>query len=117
MFDFLCIVSSCRFRLYLFSHRDFGIPLFHSAFDPSVPYFAMPLHVAHPAPPPPPAALASPVASVATPSASPPQVVPDIPLSPKSDPSKASDLPSSSFGPDADYTPVGPSMVNGYLTE
>ena len=61
MFDSLYIVGFCRFRLYLFSHRDFGIPLFHPAFDPSVPYFAMPLYVAHPAPPPPPAA---PVASI-----------------------------------------------------
>ena len=70
MFDSLYIVGSCRFRLYLFSHRDFGIPLFHPAFDPSVPYFVMPLHVAHPAPPPP---LAAPVAPVATPLASPPR--------------------------------------------
>ena len=78
MFDSLYIVGSCRFRLYLFSHRDFGIPLFHPAFDPLVPYFAMPLHVAHLAPLPP---LVAPVALVATPPASPPQVVSDIPLS------------------------------------
>ena len=114
MFDSLYIVGSCRFRLYLFSHRDFGIPLFHPAFDPSVPYFAMPLHVAHPTPPPPPIA---PAASVATPPASPPQMVPNIPLSHESDPSEASDSPSSSSGPDADYTPAEPGMVNGYPIE
>ena len=81
MFDSLYIVGSCRFQLYLFSHRDFGIPLFHPAFDPSVWYFAMPLHVAHPAPPPPPpASPVAPTAPVATPPASPPQMVLDIPL-------------------------------------
>ena len=78
MFDLLYIVGSCHFRLYLFSHRDFAIPLFHPAFDPSIPYFAILLHVTHPAPPPPPATSA---VAVATPPASPPQVVPDIPLS------------------------------------
>ena len=75
MFDSLYIVGSCHFRLYLFSHRDFTIPLFHLAFDPSVPYFAIPLHVAHPARPPPPAALAAPAA---IPPTSPPLVVSDI---------------------------------------
>ena len=67
MFDSLYIVGSCHFRLYLFSRRDFVIPLFHPTFDPSIPYFAIPLHVAHAAPPPPPAALAT------TPPASPPR--------------------------------------------
>ena len=110
MFDSLYIVGSCRFRLYLFSHQDFGIPLFHPTFDPLVPYFAMPLYVAHPTPPPPPTAPTTPTAPVATPPTSPPPVVPDIPLSLESDPSEASDSPSSSFGPDADYTPVGPSI-------
>ena len=114
MFDSLYIVGSCHFRLYLFSHQDFGVLIFHPTFDPSVPYFAMPLHVAHPAPPPPPAA---PVAPIATPPASPTQVVPDIPLSPESDPSEASDSPSFSSGPDADYTPAGLGMANGYLSE
>ena len=63
MFDSLYIVGSYHFRLYLFSHRDFAIPPYHTAFDPAVPYFAMPLHVAHPAPP---------AAPVITPPASPP---------------------------------------------
>ena len=114
MFDSLYIVGSCHFRLYLFSHRDFSIPLLHPAFDPLVPYFVMPLDVAHPAPPPPPPA---PTAPIATPLASPPQVVPDIPPSPESDPSKATGSPSFSSRPDADYTPAGPGMANGYLTE
>ena len=60
MFDSLYIVGSCRFRLYPFSHKDFAIPLFHLAFDSSIPYFAIPLHVAHPSPPPPPAAPTTP---------------------------------------------------------
>ena len=118
MFNSLFIVGSCRFRLYLFSHRDFAIPLFHPAFDHVVPYFAIPLHVAHPAPPLPLTAPATLIAPTAPPPASPPQVVPDIPLSPKSDPSKTSDSPSSSSsGPDTDYIPVGPSMANDYLSE
>ena len=117
MFDSLYIVGSCRFRLYLFSHRDFGIPLFHPVFDPSVPYFAMPLNVAHPAPPPPPAAPTTPIALVATTPASPPQVVPGISLSTESNPSEDSDSPSSSSRPNADYTPTEPGMANGYLSE
>ena len=113
IFDSLYIVGSCRFRLYLFSHSDFTIPLFHPAFDLFIPYFAIPLHVAHPAhpaPPPPPATPAT------TPPASPPQVVPDIPPSSESDLSETTDSPSSS-GPNKDYTPAGPGMANGYLTE
>ena len=113
MFDSLYIVGSCHFRLYLFSHWNFSIPLFHPVFDPSVPYFAMPLHMAHPAPQPP----AAPIASVATPPASPPQVVLDILLSLESNPSEATDSPFSSSGPDADYTPAGPGMANSYPIE
>ena len=63
MFDSLYIVGSCHFRLYLCSHKDFTIPLFHPTFDPSVPYFAIPLHVAHLVPPPPPAAPTTPTAT------------------------------------------------------
>ena len=107
-FDSLYIVGSCHFRLYLFSNRNFVVPLFYSAFDPVAPYLAIPLHVVHPAPPP---------ATAAPPPASPPQVVPDIPLSPMSDPSEASGSSSSSSGPSADYSPAGPGMANGYLTE
>ena len=115
MFNSLYIVGSCRFWLYFFSHRDFTIPFLHPAFDPSVPYFAMPLHVSHPAPPPPPPT--APVAPVATPPASPPQVVLDIPLNSESNPFEATYSHSSSSGLDADYTPAGPGMANGYLTE
>ena len=114
MFDSLYIVGSCRFRLYLFSHRDFAIPLCHPAFDPSVPYFSIHLHVVHLAPPPPPTA---PVALVATPPASPTQVVLDISLSFESDPSEATDSPSSSSRPDVDYTSAGPGMANCFLME
>ena len=114
MFDSLYIVGSCHFRLYLFSNRNFAAPLFHLAFDPVVSYFAIPLHVAHLAPPP---APAMPAAPAAPPPASPPQVVPDISLSPESDPSEAFSSSSSSSGSDAVYSPTGPSMANGYLTE
>ena len=110
MFDLLCIAGSCRFRLYLFSNRNFVVPLFHPAFDTVVPYFAFPLYVAQPAPPP------APAAPVAPPPTSPPQVVPNIPLNSESDPSEASGS-SSSSGSDAGYSLAGPSMANGYLTE
>ena len=67
MFDSLYIICSYRFYLYFFGRRDFSVPLFHPAFNPSVPYFTIPLHVAHPTPPPP----LVPVASVASLPASP----------------------------------------------
>ena len=111
MYDSLYIAGTCHFRFYLFSNRNFATPLLHPAFDPAAPYFAIPLHVAHPPPPPAPAASESP------PSASPPQVVPDLPLSPMSVPSEASGSSSSSLGPSTDYSPAGPGMANGYLTE
>ena len=107
MFDSLYIVGSCRFRLYFFSHRDFAIPLFHLTFDPSVPYFAILLYVANPAPPPPPAPPATSPALTT-------QVVPDLPLSSDSYPSEATDSPSSSSGPDANYTLVGPDMAKRF---
>ena len=111
MYDSLYIVGSCHFRLYLFSNRNFAAPLFYPAFDLAAPYFAIPLHVAHPAPPP------APAAPTAPPPASPPQVVPDILLSPMSNPSEASESSSSSSGPSADYSLARPGMANGYLTE
>ena len=99
MFDSLYIVGSYHFCLYLFSNRNFTTPLFHPAFDPAAPYFAILLHVAHPAPPPAPATPAVP------PLISPSQVVLDIPLSLMSDPSEASgSSSSSSSGPSADYS-------------
>ena len=111
MYDSLYIVGSRHFHLYLFSNKNFAAPLFHPAFDPPAPYFAIPLHVAHPALP---LAPAAPAASLP---ASPLQVVPDFLLSPESDPSEASGSSSSSSGPSADYFPVEPAMANGYLTE
>ena len=114
MFDSLYIVGSCRFHLYFFSHRDFAIPLFHPAFDLSIPYFIIPLHVAHPAPSSPPTA---PAALTVAPPASPTQVVPQLPLSSDSDPSEATNSPSSSFEPDVDYTLAGPDMANDFLAE
>ena len=99
------------FYLYLFSNRNFAAPLFHPVFDPAIPYFAIPLHVAHPAPP------LAPAAPAAPPPASPSQVVPNIPFSPMSDLSKASESSSSSSGSDVCYSPVGPGMANDYLTE
>ena len=108
MFDSLYIVGSCHFRLYLFSNRNFATPLFHPAFDPTALYFAIPLHVAHPAPP---------LAPTAPPQVSPSQVVLDIPLSPESDPSEASSSSSSSSGSSADYSPAKPGMANGHLTK
>ena len=111
MYDSLYIVGSCHFRLYLFSNRDFAAPLFHPAFDPAAPYFGIPLHVAHPA------SLIAPAAPAVPIPASPLQAVPDVPLSPESDPSEASGSSSSSTGPSADYSPAGPGMANGYMTE
>ena len=108
MYDSLYIVGSCHFCLYLFSNRDFAAPLFHLTFDPAAPYFAISLHVAHPAPLPAPAAPLP---------ASPLQAVPDFPLSPESDSSEASSSSSSSSGSSVDYSPAGPAMANGYLTE
>ena len=107
-YDSLYIVGSCHFRLYLFSNKDFAAPLFHPAFGPVALYSGIPLHVAHPAPP------ATPAAPIP---ASPLQAVPDILLSPESDPSEVSGSSSSSSGPSADYSPAGPGMTNGYMTE
>ena len=110
-YDSLYIAGTCHFRFYLFSDRNFTFPLHHPAFDPAAPYFGIPLHVAHPAPPAAPAAPAAPIP------APPLQVVPDVPLSPESDPSEASGSSSSSTGSTADYSPAGPGMANGYMTE
>ena len=108
MFNSLYIIGSCRFCLYFFGRRDFSIPLFHPAFDPSVPYFSIPLHVAHHAPP---------LAPAASPPTSPAQVVPDPSLGSDSDPSEATNSPSSSSGPDADYTLAEPGMANSFMSK
>ena len=102
MFDSLYIVGSCRFRIYFFSRGDFAVPLFHPTFDPSTPYIAFPLHVAHPAPP-------------AAPLAAPPPGFPADPLDPESDLSEATGS-SSSSGPD-DYAYARLGMANDYVTK
>ena len=103
--DFVYIASSCRFYFYFFLRRDFDVPLIHPLFDPSAPYVAIPLYMAHPFPPP--AVAAAPLAAVAAaptasppaaPPASPPEQVPSISLSDNDDPSEAT---SSSSSPSA----------------
>ena len=111
MFDSLYVIGSCRFCLYFFGRRDFSVLLFH----PSVPYFCILLHVAHPAPPP--LTPAAPTTPVASPPASPTQVVLDLSPDSDSDPSEATDSPSSSSRPDTDYTLTEPGMANSFLME
>ena len=111
MYNSLYIVGSCHFRLYLLSNRDFNAPLFHPTFDLAAPYFVIPLHVAHLAPPLAPAAPTAPL------QASPLQAVLDFSLGLESDPSEASGSSSSSSGTAASYSPAEPGMVNGYMTE
>ena len=109
MFDSLYITVTCRFRLYFFFHRDFAVPLFHSLFDPTTPYIAIALQVAHPGSPP--------VAPVATPLTSPPQMVLSLSLGDGSNSSKVADSsPSSSSGSSANYIPMEPCMANGFLS-
>ena len=102
MFHSLYIVGSCRFRIYFFSGRDFVVPLFHPVFDPSTPYIAFPLHIAHPSPP------AAPLAAL-------PLGFPADPLNPESDPSEATGS-SSSSGLD-DYAPAETGIANDYVTK
>ena len=115
MFDSLYVIGSYHFYLYFFSHRDFSVLFFHLAFDPSIPYFAISLYMAHPAPPPP--TPAAPATLITSPPASPAQVVPNLSSGSDSDPSEAIDSPSSSSTRDADYTLAEPGMANGFLTE
>ena len=49
--DSAYIASTCRFRFYFFFHRDFAVPLTYPLFDPSAPYIAILLYMAHPFPP------------------------------------------------------------------
>ena len=71
--DSVYIAGSCYFHFYFFFSRDFVIPLTHPLFDPTAPYIAIPIYMAHPFPPPAAAPATSPVAS--------PQQVPSISLS------------------------------------
>ena len=80
--------GNCRFHFYFFLLQDFDVPLAHPQFDPSAPYIAIPLYMAHPFPPPAAAAAAPAVPLVAPPvRASPPQVVPSLFLDEEEDPS------------------------------
>ena len=67
--DSVYIAGSCRFHFYFFFHRDFVVPLTHPLFDPTAPYIAIPLYMAHPFPPP----LAAAAAALVVTPASPPQ--------------------------------------------
>ena len=104
MFNSLYITSTCHFCLYFFAHRNFVVPLFHPLFDPTTPYIAIPLHMAH---------LAPPTAPPAAP-ASPPQVVPS--LSFESDPPEDTSTSSSSSAPNDGYTPANSGMANRFLS-
>ena len=108
--DSVHIAGSCHFRFYFFFHRDFIVPLTHPLFDPSTPYIAIPLYIAHPFPPP--AAATAPVA----PPTSPLQQVPSISLSDNDDPSEATSSSSSSSAPGDGYAPADASMANGFLS-
>ena len=108
MFDSLYITGTCHFYLCFFAHRDFVVPIFHPLFDPTVPYIAITLQVAHLAPPTAPAPAAP---------ASPPQVVPSLSLDDDEDPSEASALShDSSFGPSDSYTLAEPGIANRFLS-
>ena len=110
VFGSLYITDTCHFHFYFFTLRDFAVPLFHLQFDPTAPYIAIALHMAHFAPPAPPTA-----APPASPLASPPQVVLALPS--ESDPSE--ELPSSfspSSRPSTNYILAKHGMVNGFLS-
>ena len=109
MFDSLYMSGTCCFHFYFFFHKDFAVPLFHPLFDPTTPYIAITLHIAHPSPPP--------AAPVATPLASPHHVVPSLSFNDDSDPSEVvGSSPSSSSSSGVDYTPVELGMANGFLS-
>ena len=52
--DSLYLMATARFRLYVFFHRAFVVPLFSPLFDPTTPYLAIPVYMAHPPASPPP---------------------------------------------------------------
>ena len=78
--EFVYITGSCHFYFYFFFSRDFAVPLTHPLFDPTAPYIAILIYMAHPFPPLA-AAAAAPAASLATS----PQQVPSISLSEEED--------------------------------
>ena len=107
--DSLYITATCCFRLYIFFFHDFIVPLFSPSFDPTAPFLAMPIYMAHPAAPP--------AAALASLPASTPQVVPSFPF--ESDPSEelASSSPSTSPSTSAvEYALTDLAMVNGFLS-
>ena len=63
MIDSLYITVTCHFRLYFFFCRDFAVPLFSPLFDPTAPFLAIPLYMAHLVAPP----AAPPVSLLASP--------------------------------------------------
>ena len=103
--DSVYIIDSCNFRLYFFFCRDFFVSLSHPLFHPATLFLAIPLHMAHPAPPPAP--------PTAIPPTSPSHVVPSFSLDDE-DPSESSSGLSS--GPNDNYTPAEPHMANGFLS-
>ena len=108
--DSVYIAGSCRFCFYFFFHRDFAVPLTHPLFDPTAPYIAIPLYMAHLFPSSPtlaPALIAPPVSL--------PQQVPSISVSVEDDPSEATSS-SSSTVPGDDYASADASMANGFLS-
>ena len=106
MFDSLYIIGAYHFRLYFFARRDFAVTLFHPLFDPTAPYIAISLQVAHPGPP---AAQPAPT--------SPPQVVPSLSLNDDEEPSEAStSFRGSSSGPSNSYTLAKLGTMNGFFS-
>ena len=99
--DSVYIIGTCHFHLYFFFCM---VPLSHPLFDPTIPFIAILVHMAH--------LVASPV----PPPTSPPQVVAS--LSPDDDdPSEAADSSSNSFsGPRDGYAPAEPGMANRFLS-
>ena len=106
------IAGSCRFHFYFFFNRDFVVPLTHPLFNPTAPYIAIPIYMAHPFPPPVAAVAAAPAAS---PAAS-PQQVPSISFSEEEDLSEVVSSSSSSSAPGIDYAPADANMANGFLS-
>ena len=100
--DSLYITTTYHIRLYFFFRHDFAVPLFSPLFNPTAPFLAIPLYMAHPA--------ALPVA----PSVSPPQLVPSLSLN--GDPLEIVDSSSSSSAPDDSYAATDLGMANGFLS-
>ena len=94
--DSLYLMATARFRLYVFFHRAFVVPLFSLLFDPTTLYLAVPVYMAHPPAPPPPQ--------------------PVYQGSSESDRAEPMDSSSSSSGaPDDDYALADSNMANGFL--